>query len=200
MSTHRSINPSIFYVGNPVALITTLSPDGTANIGPMSSAWALGHNIVLGWEATAQTTANLERTGECVINYPGPGQWDQVDAIATLTGHNPPAPHKADQFRYTSDKWTPSGFTPQPAELVAPPRIAECPLQCEAEVVACHAPAAGEDGGFGIVETRILRIHAAHEILTPGTDHIDTEAWSPLLYVFRDYFGTGSRLGTSVRR
>ncbi|WP_255616668.1 hypothetical protein [Microvirga puerhi] len=29
---HRVINPSVLYFGTPVALITTLNPDGTPNI------------------------------------------------------------------------------------------------------------------------------------------------------------------------
>ncbi len=37
-------------------------------------------------------------------------------------------------------------------------------------------------------------------ILRPGGDHIDTTAWEPLLYVFRDYFGAGRLLGSTHRR
>jgi len=66
----------------------------------MSSAWALGYTVVMGWESTAHTLANLEREGECVINLPGPDLVEQVEALAPLTGRNPPASHKADTFRY----------------------------------------------------------------------------------------------------
>jgi flavin reductase (DIM6/NTAB) family NADH-FMN oxidoreductase RutF len=45
---HRVIEPSVLYVGTPVALITSLNPDGSPNISPMSSAWALGDRVVLG--------------------------------------------------------------------------------------------------------------------------------------------------------
>jgi flavin reductase (DIM6/NTAB) family NADH-FMN oxidoreductase RutF len=47
--THTPIEPRILYVGTPIALVTTMSPDGTCNIGPMSSAWTLGRTVVLGW-------------------------------------------------------------------------------------------------------------------------------------------------------
>jgi hypothetical protein len=46
----------------------------------------------------------------------------------------------------------------------------------------------------------VKAIHADPRIVTPGTDHIDTRAWQPLLYVFRDYYGTGPRLGHTHRR
>jgi flavin reductase (DIM6/NTAB) family NADH-FMN oxidoreductase RutF len=198
--SHVTVDPKVLYVGTPVALITTMSPDGTCNIGPMSSAWALGHTIVLGWEATSQTLANLEREGECVINYPDASRWAQVDAIATLTGHNPPAPHKVGQFTYSADKWVPGEFTPQKSALVTPPRIRECPIQCEADVVAVHRPRGTDGAGFRIVETRVRTIHADQRILAPGSNHIDTNVWEPLLYVFRDYFGTGTFLGKTHRR
>lgn len=51
---HVTIEPSILYFGTPVVLITTLNEDGTANISPMSSAWALGRTVVLGLGASGQ--------------------------------------------------------------------------------------------------------------------------------------------------
>ncbi|MDR3662228.1 MAG: flavin reductase [Mycobacterium sp.] len=198
--THVTVQPKVLYVGTPIALITTLSPDASVNIGPMSSAWALGRTIVLGWEATSQTFANLAREGQCVINYPHADSWAHVEAIALLTGRNPPAAHKAGQFTYTKDKWTPGGFTPQPSAVVRPPRIAECALQCEAEVQAIHVPGGPGRADFRIVETYVRTIHADRRIVDPATGHIDTDAWSPVLYVFREYFGTGGRLGKTRRR
>ena len=46
--THLTIEPSILYVGTPVALLATVNEDGTVNLAPMSSAWALGDVVVLG--------------------------------------------------------------------------------------------------------------------------------------------------------
>src|SRR4029453_11075439 len=46
--THLTIEPSILYVGTPVALLSTANDDGTINLAPMSSAWALGDVVVLG--------------------------------------------------------------------------------------------------------------------------------------------------------
>jgi len=45
----------------------------------------------------------------------------------------------------------------------------------------------------------VRRVHAHERIVVPGTQHIDTEAWSPLLYVFRHYFGVGGRVGKNFR-
>jgi len=192
--------PSILYFGTPVALVTTLNGDGTPNIGPMSSAWALGYVIVMGWESTAHTFANLRRERECVINLPGPDLAEQVEALAPLTGRNPPGPHKADTFRYEPRKFEAASLTPTTSETVKPPRIAECPLQLEAKVTAVHKPATRPDGEFfAIVETHVQRVHASTSIVKPATSHIDPQRWSPLLYVFRHYFGTGEEIARSFR-
>ena len=37
------------------------------------------------------------------------------------------------------------------------------------------------------------------DIVIPDTNHIDTNRWSPLLYVFRHYFGTGPDLGRTFK-
>jgi len=201
---HITIEPSVLYVGTPVALVTSLNPDGTANISPMSSAWALSDRVVLGMTSTSQGRENVVRTRELVINFPTPGLWRQVEAIARATGRNPVPPHKQKiGYEFVADKFEASGFTPQESEIVRPPRIAECPIQFEAEVVGVHDP--GDDWpddrpeAYQIVEARVLRVHAHRGVVVPGTNHIDTAKWSPLLYVFRHYFGTGADLGRTFK-
>lgn len=45
----------------------------------------------------------------------------------------------------------------------------------------------------------MLAVHADPEIVVPGTHHVDPNAWSPLIYNFRHYFGLGDELGRSYR-
>ncbi|MGZ9719124.1 hypothetical protein [Rhizobium miluonense] len=45
----------------------------------------------------------------------------------------------------------------------------------------------------------MIRVHAHRDIVIPGTNHIDTGRWSPLLYVFRHYFGIGPDLGRTFK-
>lgn len=196
MDEHVRIEPSILYFGTPVALVTTRNPDGSTNIGPMSSAWALGDTVVLGWSTSSQTITNLRRERECVINLPQADLHKQVEALAPLTGRDPVPARKRTQFRYEPDKFAAAGLTPQLSDTVAARRIAECQLQLEARVHAFHTPA---EPDFLIVETRVQRVHAHRDIVKPGTDHVDTARWNPLLYVFRHYFGTGDELGRSYR-
>jgi len=196
MTATRVITPSILYFGTPVVLLTTSNPDGTPNISPMSSAWALGSTVVLGLGDDGRAVANLARLGECVINLPSAGLWQCVERIAPLTGCSPVPEEKADRYRFEPDKFGAAGLTPAPSEVVRPPRIAECPLQLEAEVASITP---GKEGGFCIVETLVRRVHAHESVTIAGTSYVDTARWEPLLYVFRHYFGTGERLGQTFK-
>ncbi|MGH9059416.1 MAG: flavin reductase family protein [Acidimicrobiales bacterium] len=192
---HITIQPKILYFGTPVVLVSTENADGTTNLAPMSSAWALGQVVVLGLGAEGQTAQNLTARPDLVINVPGPPLWAAVERLAPLTGRNPVPPHKP-THRYEPAKFEAAGFREQPSRHVRPPRVAECPLQLEAR--ADHARL-DTGGDFLIVEARVLVVHADAGIVIPGTDHIDPSAWSPLIYNFRHYFTLGEQLGHSYR-
>lgn len=38
----KIIQPSILYYGTPVILLSTMNEDGSTNLSPLSSSWALG--------------------------------------------------------------------------------------------------------------------------------------------------------------
>ena len=54
---HVTAHPSILYCGTPVALLSTLNEDGTANLAPMSSVFWLGYRAFLGLQSTSLMTA-----------------------------------------------------------------------------------------------------------------------------------------------
>jgi hypothetical protein len=74
----RTIEPKILYFGTPVALISSLNEDGTTNLAPMSSFWALGWTLMLGLLDETKTAENMERHAECVVNLPAPNMWQEV--------------------------------------------------------------------------------------------------------------------------
>jgi flavin reductase (DIM6/NTAB) family NADH-FMN oxidoreductase RutF len=193
---HVTITPSILYFGTPVVLLSTENENGSFNLAPMSSAWALGQVIVLGLGAEGQTALNLRSRNDLVINVPAPAQWQAVERLAPLTGRSPVPVHKRDAFRFEPEKFDVAGLRPQPSDLVRPPRVAECPLQMEARATDVRSGVTDE---FLIIQAAVLKVHADPRIVVPGTQHIDPARWSPLVYNFRHYYGLGTELGHSFR-
>ncbi len=44
------------------------------------------------------------------------------------------------------------------------------------------------------IHVRVLRAHVSDAVRLPGTDHIDPQAWDPLIMKFCDYFGDSQPL------
>lgn len=194
---HMSITPKILYYGTPVILLNTLNEDGTTNITPISSSWALGDCIILGIGLGGKAMENLQKHKECVLNIPDFSLWRQVEALAPFTGKNP-VPEEKQQlgFSYKKNKYSAGHFTEQASYIVKPSRINECPIQIEAEVKDIRIP--DHTPFFGIIETKVLKVHVQKELVA-GDHHIDPEKWNPLIYNFRHYFGLGKPLGKTYR-
>lgn len=197
MERTQDVELPVLYFGTPVALITTVNPDGSSNISPISSAWALGDRYMLGLGSEGQAIANLRRVPDLVINLPSSAQVSAVESIAPTTGRSPVPESKRPGYRHEADKWTLGGFTPLAARDVVPERIAECPVQIEARVVQ-FAPIG--EGSAVAVEAEVLRTHVHDSILRKDVPaRIDTDQWQPLYYTFRHYFAQGPRVGTNFR-
>ena len=163
-----TIDPKILYFGTPVALVSSLNEDGTTDLAPISSFWALGWTLILGLLTETKTAENVERHRECVVNLPSPEMWRHVEKLAPLTGKNPVPALKADKFHYEPHKFEVAELTPQESELVRPHRVKECPVHMEARVTAMHK-LSGEKlqelgGGFA-AEIEVLRVHAASDLI-----------------------------------
>jgi flavin reductase (DIM6/NTAB) family NADH-FMN oxidoreductase RutF len=196
----QSIEPTILYFGNPVALITTLDESGHANIGPMSSTWTLGWTMMLGLECASKTYQNLMATKECVVNVADHTLAAKVESFAQLTGAWPMPEYKKGRYEYEADKFHVGGFSKMDSELVKPPRIAECLLQLEAVLknVLVISDDPKEAGDVAAVEVRIVKVHAAQEIIAKD-NHIDPTRWNPLIYNFRHYRELGKELGKTFK-
>ncbi|MCU9952968.1 flavin reductase family protein [Burkholderia sp. BKH01] len=195
---HRVTEPNILYFGTPVVLVSTLNPDGTANLAPISSAFWLGWRGVIGIAASSQTTRNLMRTGECVLNLPSSAQAHAVDRIARTTGTHPvPESKRARGYVYEPDKFGTAGLAETPSQTVWPPRALECPIHLEAVVAATHGLADETPdlrGKITVFEVRIQRVHVHPDLLMDGhQDRIDPDKWSPLIMSFQKFYGLEPR-------
>ncbi len=195
---HRVIEPKILYFGTPVVLISTLNEDGSANLAPMSSAWWLGQAGMLGLASRSQTTLNLLREHQCVLNLPSAKLVDAVDRLALTTGRNPVPEYKVKMgYRYEPDKFAAAQLSAVPSDLVRPPRVAECPVQLEALVDKVHQ-LEEEDDHLMAIEVRIVRVHVEETILVSGEkNYIDPEKWSPLIMNFTEFFSLSGKIHPS---
>jgi flavin reductase (DIM6/NTAB) family NADH-FMN oxidoreductase RutF len=206
---HKRIEPAILYSGTPVVLNSTVNENGSYNLAPMSSAFWLGWRCMLGFEAVSKTPQNIIRTGECVINVPSVDQVDAVNRLAMTTGSDPvPAGKRLRGYQYEAHKFATAGLTPIASEVVAPPRVLECPIQLEAELVRAN-PLMADSYDYSVhersiectlegivcLELRIVRVHADPAILMAGhPDRIDPNLWRPLIMSCCRFYGLGQEL------
>jgi flavin reductase (DIM6/NTAB) family NADH-FMN oxidoreductase RutF len=196
----KAIEPQILYFGTPVGLITTVNKKGRANIGPISSVWALGRTLLLGLECGSQTYKNLISEKQCVINLPASSLHQKVEKIANLTGARVIPEYKKGRYLYEEDKFKAGGFTRLESDLVKPPRITECSIQIEAifkdQIMIDDDPV--EQGPIAAMAVRVVKIHADERLIIRD-NHIDPARWDPLIYNFRHYFGLGKELGKTFK-
>ena len=213
--THRTISPAILYFGTPILLLTTTNPPHSAhptNICPMSSAWWLGHRCILGLGAQQHSLQNMLRTRRVVLNLPDDSapMVAAINRLARTTGSPQPSAWKRDAgYVHVGDKWAHAGLTPQASETATeeggaamPPRILECPVQMEAEVVASHPMMAESEtlsGAAYAIEVKILKVHVRPDMTLRGfPDRIDPDKVRPVFLVFQEYYGMREgRLGRS---
>jgi flavin reductase (DIM6/NTAB) family NADH-FMN oxidoreductase RutF len=198
---HISVEPSILYFGTPVVLLSTLNEDGSTNVAPMSSAWWLGWNCMLGLGGTSHSGVNLRRERECVLNLPSLAQAGAVNRLAKLTGADPVPPWKQSVgYRHEKHKCEIAGLTCSASELVRAPRIDQCPVQLEAVLEKQHTFGHRPDKAPGAIayEVRIVRAHVDAGILASGREnHIDPDKWRPLIMSFCRFYGLGQEVHPS---
>src|SRR3954470_12449274 len=194
---HRPADLPILYFGTPVAIISTMNEDGSANLAPMSSVWWLGQSCMLGLAQASQTSLNLVRERQAGINLPSANEAHHVDRLAMTTGRNPVPEYKVKMgYRYEPDKFEIGELTPLPSELVAPPRVKQCPVQMEAELHE-YKPFGKMVNAFAF-EMHIVRVHVEEHLLYGGEkDRVDPCKWNPLIMSFREFFSLGGKVRDS---
>jgi flavin reductase (DIM6/NTAB) family NADH-FMN oxidoreductase RutF len=152
-------------VPRPIAWVSTLNPDGSANLAPFSFFTGVGSDpptclICVGRRTKTaigekkDTWANIERTGEFVINTVP----DALAAAMNLTSKEYPA---------HTDEFVVAGVEKTASEKVAPPRVTEAPVAFECrlhKIVEVGAP--GDE--TAIIVGEILLWHVRDDLLVGG--------------------------------
>jgi len=156
-------------VPRPIAWVSTLSAEGVRNAAPFSYFQALSSKppfvmIAVGPRrggAPKDTRANIEATGEFVVNIVGEESASKM--VRTSAGLEP----EVDEFAEV-------GLDAVASVKVDPPRIAECAVSLE-----CRLDRVIEIGGSGVVIGEVVFFHLRDDVLAPdGT--VDPKKLRPL--------------------
>ena len=155
----------------PIGWISTRAADGTLNLAPYSFFNAFNYTppligfASLGWKDTVR---NIEQTGEFVWNL---ATRPLAEAMNESCAAVPP---EVDEFRL-------AGVTPEPSQVVAPPRVAESPVtfECRRTQIVRLRGADGAELDTWLTLGEVVAVHIDRELLVDGI--YDTAAARPVL-------------------
>ena len=144
----------------PICLASTIDKEGQVNLSPFSyfNLFSMNPPICIFSPSrrvrdntTKHTLENLKEVPECVINIVNYAMVQQVSLSSC-------------EYPKNINEFAKAGFTQIPSDLVAPPRVAESPIQLECTVAQIIA--LGEKAGAGnLVLAEIKKIHIAESVL-----------------------------------
>lgn len=153
----------------PIAFASTIDKDGNVNLSPFSffNVFSANPPIAIFSPArrvrdntTKHTLENAKATGEVVINIVNYAIVEQMSLSSTEYGDG-------------VNEFVKSGLTELKSDLVAPPRVAESPVQLECKVK--EVIELGSEGGAGnLVVCEVVKIHIQEEVLDEN-GRIDTK-------------------------
>ncbi|MFZ9097945.1 MAG: flavin reductase family protein [Burkholderiaceae bacterium] len=159
-------------VPRPIALVTTQDAQGAVNAAPYSFFNAMGEDppiLVLGLERRAgseqlkDTTANIERSGQFVINLVDHAMAEAMNICAI---DFPPGESEIDA----------AGLQLETSQRVAPPRVQQSPVSFECELLHLMPIAPRRHLAIG----RAVYMHVRDGLLDPDTGYVSPERYQPL--------------------
>lgn len=154
----------------PIGWISSLSPEGVANLAPYSFFNAMSdnpHYVVFGSAGRKDSIRNIEATGEFVHNMATFKLREQMNASSA------PVAEGVDEFEL-------AGLEKASCKLVKPPRVAASPVSLECKYVKTvelpgHDNAAG---GYAIVVGEVIGVHVDDSFIEDG--RVNTAAMQPI--------------------
>ena len=146
-------------VPRPIAFVSTIAPNGVANLAPYSFFNAVASHpptIVFSSSRRAankekDTLANIEATGEFVVNV-------VVDDIAEAMNRT------AAEFPAAVSEFDIAGLTPAPSVIIQPPRVAESPVNMECRLQQV-IDLGSDEQRHGLVIGEIVLLHIRDDLI-----------------------------------
>lgn len=167
-----------FVVPRPIALVTTRAVEGHDNAAPMSFFNVFAQEppiLILGIQGRSggvekDTTINLRRTGEFVVNMVDARIAERMIICGTALGRD------VDELKL-------AGLTTLPAQQVDAARVAEspCAMECVVEQIIDYP-------GRAIVLGRVVQMHVRDDCLDTAGRYVLPEVYQPLARLHADNY------------
>lgn len=172
-----------FVAPRPIALVTTRSETGHNNAAPMSFFNVFAQEpplLILGIQGRApgrekDTTTNLRRTGEFVVNMVDMALADRMIICGTALGPD------VDELQL-------AGLTALPGLQVDAARVAEspCAMECRVEQIIDYP-------GRAIVLGRVVQMHVRDDCLDEAGRYVRPEVYQPIARLHADNYITSDQ-------
>jgi len=175
----------VTFFPQPTTLISSVDANGHANL--MTASWAgivskTPPTMAISLNHARLTYEQIRQTGCFVVNMVPASLAVEADFCGIRSGRE-------------RDKVDRTGLTLQPAEQVAAPLVAECPLNVE-----CRLTREIELGDYRLLLGEIVQIHAVDQAFA-GDGAICAAAFDPLVYLggIRQYWSLGRHVADAYR-
>ncbi len=169
-------------VPRPIALVSTVGPDGIANLAPFSFfAGVSSEPMSLLFCPANKSDGSIKDTlRNCLLPNsphltggisPLRGQGDfVVNIVPDAIAHRMAA--CAEELPFGESEFALSGLTPASSMVVTPPRVGESPMSFECRTMQIIHLAPGAPAGGNIVLGRVVAVHALDGLINDRT-HVD---------------------------
>jgi flavin reductase (DIM6/NTAB) family NADH-FMN oxidoreductase RutF len=160
-------------IPRPIGWISTISEDGINNLAPFSYFNAVGDDpphvmfsTVHSNNSNKDTLNNVLATKQFVVNMV------TEDLVEQMNRTSQPIPANESEFEL-------AGLTPIASSLVLPPRVKECKITMECEMVHHYQLENSKTGGATIVIGKIVLFHIDESVLLDNYK-INLETYKPI--------------------
>ncbi len=175
-------------IPRPIGWITSLDTAGGVNLAPYSFfnavsyrpptvmyAAGAGMSPADGGDWRKDSRRNIEVTGEFVCNFT---TWDTREQMNATSETLPP----------DVDELALAGLTPEPSQLIKPPRVAEAPIHLECRYIkSVEIPHWEEVDQYYVVFGEVIGVHVRDEFIT-AEGLIDVAKLRPIARLgYQDY-------------
>lgn len=159
----------------PIAVVSTISPDGHPNLAPFSFFAGVGSNPMTLLFCPANDDQGHEKDTLANCKPASEGGTGQFAVCVATEAIIRPVVVAAEPLPRGQSEYDLAALTPVPCQAIRPPRVAESPVcfECETQHIIRTNP--GQPAGGNVVLGRVLRVHI-DEALVSDRLHIDQAA------------------------